>query len=199
MTQATRPRFRTFEEYLAYDDGTDSRYELVNGALITLPPESRRNQKIASFLFEAFLRSGIPSDLLTIGVQITVVSFTVSARQPDLVVLSEGCAEALEGVDNGIITAEMPAPALVIEVVSPGDEKSDNYQRDYVEKPQEYAERGIPEFWLIDPSRSVVLVLVLVRGQYNQVAFRERDRIQSPTFPALNLTAQQILTAGKEM
>jgi len=33
MTQA-KPRFRTIEEYLDYDDGTDTRYELVDGQLV---------------------------------------------------------------------------------------------------------------------------------------------------------------------
>lgn len=46
MTQA-KPRFRTFEEYLNYDDGSDRRYELVNGELIELPPESEPNNAIA--------------------------------------------------------------------------------------------------------------------------------------------------------
>lgn len=36
MIQA-KPRFSTFEEYLSYDDGTDKRYELLNGELIELP------------------------------------------------------------------------------------------------------------------------------------------------------------------
>jgi hypothetical protein len=33
----------TFDDYLAYDDGTDSRYELVDGELIAMPPESPEN------------------------------------------------------------------------------------------------------------------------------------------------------------
>jgi Uma2 family endonuclease len=39
----------------------------------------------------------------------------------------------------------------VIEVVSPGTESTDNDKRDYEQKPSEYAERDIPEMWLIDP------------------------------------------------
>ena len=35
-----KPRFQSFEEYLAYDDGTDKLCELFNGELIELPPES---------------------------------------------------------------------------------------------------------------------------------------------------------------
>lgn len=50
MTQ-TRLRFNSLEDYLNYDDGTDRRYELVNGELIELPAESDLNVQIAGFLF----------------------------------------------------------------------------------------------------------------------------------------------------
>ena len=199
MTQA-KPRFRTIEEYLDYDDGTDTRYELLNGELTELPPESRLNHQIASFLFETFIRLGISSRLITIGAQIAVISREVATRQPDFVVLSPECAGALEGAKSDLITAEMPVPALVVEAVSPdkpGDKR--NYDRDYVEKPKEYAARGIPEFWQIDPSpdRAVVIVLTLKDGAYQSREFRGSDRVVSPTFPNLQLSAEQILRAER--
>lgn len=42
MTQgiSTTSNRLTFEEFLAYDDGTDTRYELVNGVLVEMPTES---------------------------------------------------------------------------------------------------------------------------------------------------------------
>ncbi|MBW4444315.1 MAG: Uma2 family endonuclease [Plectolyngbya sp. WJT66-NPBG17] len=43
----TTPRKLTFEEYLEYDDGTDNRqYELVDGVLVALPPESEPNNDL---------------------------------------------------------------------------------------------------------------------------------------------------------
>jgi Uma2 family endonuclease len=48
MTTATRKL--TLEEYLAYDDGTDTRYELVDGELMAMPPESDKNNLIAIYL-----------------------------------------------------------------------------------------------------------------------------------------------------
>ncbi|MBV9389637.1 MAG: Uma2 family endonuclease [Chroococcidiopsidaceae cyanobacterium CP_BM_ER_R8_30] len=196
MTQI-KPRFRSLEEYLDYDDGTDTRYELVNGELVELPPESRLNHKIASFLFEVFIRLGISSTLLTIGVQIAVSSQEVTARQPDFVVLSPECADALEGLKSDLITAEMPVPDLVVEVVSPGNPGSENYDRDYVEKPREYAVRGIPEFWRVDPERTLVTVLKLEGGAYQARDFRGSDAVVSRAFPDLQLTAEQILRAGR--
>lgn len=43
----------TIEEYLAYDDETDTHYELVDGELVKMPPESDFNSDIAKkILFE---------------------------------------------------------------------------------------------------------------------------------------------------
>lgn len=52
---------------------------------------------------------------------------------------------------------------MAIEIVSPGKPGEENYDRDYVEKRRESAERGIPEYGIIDPSRQVVLVVTYSR------------------------------------
>jgi Uma2 family endonuclease len=196
MTQA-KPRFRTIEEYLDYDDGTDTRYELVNGELVEMPSESTLNTQIAVFLIAAFLQLGIPYGRLGIKQQVSVSSREVTAREPDLMVHSEESAIAISGQKQALLTFEMPTPSLVIEVVSPGKPGSDNYNRDYVEKPKEYAARGIPEFWQVDPERAVMRVLALKDGAYQSREFRGSDRVLSPTFPELQLTAEQILRAGR--
>ena len=197
MTVATDRRM-SLEEFLTYDDGTEKLYELVDGVLVEMPTESRLNHKIASFLFATFLRLGLPEELLTIGVQIAVTYSSVTARQPDFAILSEECAAALEGATSDIIETGMTPPMLVVEVVSPGEEGSKNYDRDYVDKPREYADRRIPEFWLVDPSRRWVRVLILEGGAYQVKQYMGTDAIVSPTFPELKLTAAQCL-AGKRM
>ncbi len=195
MTQA-KPRFRTIEEYLDYDDGTDTRYELVNGELVEMAPENPLNPVIASILFAAFLGLGIPPYRLVIGHQIATTSAKVTARQPDLVVHTE---ESLNAILSGVklLMPEMPPPMLVVEVVSSSDTDKRSKDRDYVEKPKEYAARGIPEFWQVDPDRAVVIVLSLKDGAYQSREFRGGDRLVSATFPGLLLTADQILRAGR--
>jgi Uma2 family endonuclease len=197
MTVATDRRM-TLKEFLTYDDGTEKLYELVDGILVEMPSESRLNHKIASFLFATFLRLGLPEELLTIGVQIVVAHSSVTVRQPDFAVLSEDCAAELEDAACDIIELGMIPPALVVEVVSPGEEGSKNYDRDYVDKPREYADRRIPEFWLVDPSRKWVRVLVLEGSSYQFKQYMGTDAIVSPTFPELKLTAAQCL-AGKRL
>ena len=192
MTQA-QTRFRSIEEYLDYDDGSDIRYELVQGELVEMPTEGPINLLIATALLLYFAQMGILTYRLGIKHQVAVPSAQVTAREPDLIVHSEASAIALLSQTQALLTLDMPAPWLVVEVVSPGKPGSKNYQRDYVEKPKEYAEREIPEFWLVDPDRALVTVLVLQAGVYRSHTFRGSDHIVSPTFPTLLLTAEQVL------
>ncbi len=195
MTVATRPRMG-LEEYLNYDDGTDTRYELVDGVLVAMGAENTINPQIAMFLAFAFGALGIAPYRLAIGHQIVVSSPKVTARQPDLIVHSETSEAAISG-DGKLLRFDQPAPLLVVEVVSPGAPGSENYDRDYIEKRSEYALRGIPEYWIVDPQRQVVSVLTLQNGQYIERRFTGDDAIVSATFPNLSLTVQAVLKAGR--
>lgn len=195
MTQA-KPRL-TLEEFLTYDDGTDIRYELVDGVLVEMGAESTINTLIAGFLFLQFAAVGIPAYRIGFKQWIAVSNSIATARDPDLIIHSEASFASIDGASQALIPATAPAPLLVIEIVSPGNPGTVNYDRDYVEKPQEYAARGIPEFWQVDPERAVVTVLTLKAGTYDSIAFRGNDRVISPTVPDLQLTAAQILRAGR--
>ena len=50
---------------------------------------------------------------------------------------------------------------LVLEIVSP-----DKPKRDTEEKPLDYAEAGIPEYWIVNPLDETITVLTLVGGVY---------------------------------
>jgi len=46
----------TLDQYLAYEDGTEHRYELVDGDLVEMPPETDHNNLISLYLFSEFLK-----------------------------------------------------------------------------------------------------------------------------------------------
>jgi Uma2 family endonuclease len=179
----------TLAEYLAYDDGTDKRYELVNGELIEMPSESDLNNQIAMFLIGVFMQI-IPIRLLRRGTEIVVSGSRATVRVPDLLVLTEDLATALTGASRSIVTPDLPPPALVVEVVSPGKENED---RDYRYKRSEYAARGITEYWIIDPKCTQVVILTLVDGLYEEAIYQSSDRLISQIFPTLELTAKEVL------
>ena len=182
----------TFEEYLAHDDGTDDRYELVDGELVKMPPEDRINSKIALFLLAKLLEV-FPEDRLCYkDTEFEVSGVLAKTRLPDLMVLSEELAVIL-GDGRGTITRDMPPPELIIEVASPG---KTNEERDYRYKRSEYGARGVPEYWVISPSDSNITVFSLEAGFYESVVYTGQMVIQSQ-FEALRLAADQVLKRGR--
>ncbi len=188
----TYPKKLTFEEYLNYEDETDYRYELIDGELVPLAPESEFNNFIANYIFAFFFTRGIvPLRLIRVHaceVQVPVLQSKDAAnRYPDVVVLRE---EHLTLMNKRLtITLDMPPPRLVAEVVSPGKV---GRERDYNRKRKQYAAIGIPEYWIIDPAAQRVMVLRLESGEYVESVFAGSERIISAIFPELELTVEQI-------
>jgi Uma2 family endonuclease len=190
MTQA-KIRFQSFNEYLSYDDGTDGLYELFNGELIEVPPESGENVQIANrlFLFFALL---LGTDLVRgHGLELEVRGEPKN-RYPDLTILREDQIEQLRR--RNTLRLSMAPPVLVVEVVSPGELQR---ERDYVAKRMQYQDRGIPEYWIADPQLKAVLVLELVAGVYTEVAtYSGEEIVRSPQLGELNLTVAQLFAAA---
>jgi len=49
VVQTLAKRLFTFEEYLSYEDGTDNRYELVNGELVPMNPPIGKHARMHDF------------------------------------------------------------------------------------------------------------------------------------------------------
>ncbi|NET58859.1 MAG: Uma2 family endonuclease [Symploca sp. SIO2E6] len=183
----------TFEQYLEYDDGTDNRYELFDGELVPVPSETDNNDWIAVWLMYKLAQLVNPRLVRCHTCELQVMG-NPQNRYPDLVVRRE---EHLSRPNKRLtITLDMAPPQLVVEVVSPyRSQKDENYKRDYIEKRKQYEERGIPEYWIVDPQARVVIVQLLVNGSYQATEFSGNQRIVSRTFPELELTAAQVLQA----
>ncbi|MDA0674525.1 MAG: Uma2 family endonuclease [Cyanobacteria bacterium] len=192
-TLSTDKTLLTFDDYLAYDDGTDSRYELVDGELIAMPPESPENLDLARFLLLQFLQH-LPLQRIVYNTEVEVTGRRARCRIPDLLVHSEESLAALTGARRATLTRDMPPPALVVEVVSPGEANRD---RDYRYKHTEYAARGIAEYWIVDPEERQVTVCQWVAGQYEDTVFSGAAPIVSTIVPSLQLTVEQLFGLGQ--
>lgn len=183
----------SLEDYFNYDDGTDTRYELVDGVLVEMPTESPENCQIAKLLmFE--LAKYVSLVLIHLkDLEIEVSGKRAKVRLPDLVVLSEEGQATLAGKRRNTVTHDMPPPLLVIEVVSPGQ---DNRDRDYRYKHTEYAARGIDEYWIIDPEEQTITVCLWIDGQYEDRVYQGDRVLESTIIPDWPLTAMQILAFG---
>ena len=193
----TKPRFASFEDYLTADASElpEGRCEYWDGELVEVMTESIFNDGLANYLFLLLVQAGIFSDLIRPHSCEVEMIGRPKTRFPDLTILDDVHLTLME--KNNRVTRKMPPPRVLIEVVSPGSETSDNYIRDYRDKPSQYAAIGVPEIWLIDPVREWVQVGTLTDSAYRLVTFMGDEAVVSLTFPALNLTAAQVLRARR--
>lgn len=191
----------TFQEYLDFCETSQERYELVRGELRPMTPPAWLHYQIAKFLERAFddeiARLQLPWEAYRDPGQQTEED---SSRLPDVAIVPiEAIKDCLDR--PAILTT---AAILIAEVVS-----DSTALQDYREKVTEYQNKGIREYWIADPDpfgaakyigspkRPTVSVYSLVDGVYQVKRFQGNDRVISPTFPVLQLTAEQILNAGR--
>ena len=188
-----KQRFASFEDYLTADVGDlpEGRHEYWDGKLVKVTTESLFNDGLANCLFLLLVEIGIPFRLIRPHSCEVEVIGKPRNRFPDLTVLSEVHLSLLE--TRLTITCKMPPPRLVVEVVSPGKETSQNYTRDYRDKLKQYAAIGVPEYWIVDPVRQWVKVGNLTDRGYQFQTFKDDAAIVSSTFPELKLTATIVL------
>lgn len=200
ITQSMPLQTLTFNQYLNYSDGTDTRYELVRGLLHPMTPAPWPHSKIAKFLERQF-----DAEIARLGFDWEATRGDIgqrteenSARLPDVLIAQRQDLEAL-----GYRSAILDVPALlVVEIVSESSKLDD-----YLYKLAEYQAQPIPEYWVVDYlglgaaryiGRAKVPTLSIYQyggDTYHVMQFRGQDRVASPTFPELNLTADQILNA----
>jgi Uma2 family endonuclease len=197
MTTTATTNRMLLKEYLTYDDGTDTRYELVDGELVPMSLGTGEHGDISEFLNDEFKaeirRLGLDwvSKDMKIGIQSPRGTRWETARVPDVVVLPLAQWSSLKKRESFIPLNE-PPPILVVEVVSPS-----TVTVDYRAKHSEYSVLDISEYWIIDPIDLRVTICVLKDGAYSDEVFIGDLTIISPTFSELKLTAIEILAATR--
>jgi Uma2 family endonuclease len=146
----------TVEEWEQLAEDERFRMELVEGVLSIVPKPSQRHQKAATRLAYR-LDEQLPSELTaTAEVEVVVSGSPLTIRVPDVSVTRTDLYEA----NPPRIAAE--EVRLAVEVLSDGTRKVDR-----ILKFAEYAEAGIPQYWIVDLDEPVTLLAyVLVDGAY---------------------------------
>ncbi len=184
-----QPRFESFEEYLEYTDSNNRLYELFNGELVEVPPESGFNIGIANKLLIHFAQIVGYLRVRGHGLELEV-NGEPRNRYPDLTIIKSEHIEQLR--DRNTIRLSMAPPDLVVEVVSPGNLQRD---RDYIAKRNQYLDREIPLYWIVDPHVKEIMVLTLTPAGYREQIYRGSDKLEFQD-TLLNLTTDEILAAG---
>jgi Uma2 family endonuclease len=195
MTQAS-VKSLTFEEYLTYDDGTDNRYELVNGELAMVPLPTADHSDTIDLLSDAFRAEirrlehpWIVKRDVGVYTRTNPATGKEHSRTPDVCVMTSSQWQELKADKKSSAVLRTP-PLLAVEIVSPGSKKTD-----YGSKEEEYKAIRVLEYWIVDLRNSKVSVLLLEGSGYKTTEFKGNEQIISQTFPELTLTSQQILSA----
>ena len=202
MIQAL-PKIVSFEEFI---DAKPSigHYELHNGVMIEMAQPLGEHEDIVGFLVEKLVTEytrlnlpyRIPKTVLVKPLE------NETAYSPEVLLLNRpNLAKEPRWKNQSTVSYGESIP-LVVKVVST------NWRDDYLNKAGDYEKMGILEYWIVDylglggrrfignPKQPTISIYQLVEGEYQVSQFRKSDRIVSPTFPELNLTAQEIFDAG---
>lgn len=187
--------FWTQEEYFRLDNVFDGgfRAELANGILEVLPMPTELHQSITGYLYElvkAWARKHAPGKVSFSGLRVRVSNSTdPKFREPDVAYMKAANAhrrhnEYWESAD------------LLMEVVS---EDPKDQVRDYETKSNDYAQAGVPEYWIVDPFQKLIRVLVLDGTTYRLHGdFGPGMKATSVLWPGFEVDVTTALAGGED-
>jgi len=173
------PRF-TYEDFLCFpEDGL--RHELIDGEHYVTPSPNTVHQRLVGRLhadLHAFLSATEAGEVFLAPFDVVLSNYDVV--EPDLLVILADQTEIL--TDQHV----RGAPAIVVEVLSPGTRR-----RDETLKRQLYDRAGVREYWLVDPDREAVVICRRADGGDLSIVVEalrtERHELTSPWLPGFAL------------
>ena len=156
----------TVADYVALgEDPEGARYELQDGNLVMAASPFPRHQRCLLRL-GGQLEAQLPDDLdvfpdVDVDLRLVPPTQPGTVRRPDLVVVSRAGFERRER-EGGVLRAS--EVVLAVEIVSPGSERTD-----HTVKHLEYADAGIPHYWIVDlgePDDRVMLTAHHLAGEF---------------------------------
>lgn len=146
--------------------------ELINGQIFMSPAPNNQHQRILKSIFKVlddFVNKNQLGEIFIAPSDI-YLDETSNAVQPDLYFISgKNEMKILESEPN------CGVPDLIIEILSPGNNK-----HDLITKRDLYENFGVKEYWIVDPSTKETQVYHLENKSY-QFAGKEIGKVYSPS------------------
>ncbi len=173
-------------EFLDLPDTDDRRkMELDGGELYLMPRPRLVHNFLSSELYVqlAAYRNGLEESPIHLF-QDVIVALSLEMRHllaPDLAIVLH---ERMSILNPRFIEG---APDIVVEILS------DDRRRDLVRKRQLYAQAGVREYWIVDPTDDTVTLLELSNDGYTERAqLTAADTLTTPLLPGLAITLADI-------
>lgn len=157
----------TEDDYNALPE--DVRAELIDGHLYYMSAPSRIHQKILGDLYAViynYIRTKNGAcEVYPAPFAVKLFDDKKNIVEPDISVI----CDTRKLTDRGC----SGAPDWIIEIISPS-----NSGNDYVRKLNLYADAGVREYWIIDPSVREIYVYLLEQGSFRAVVYTFLDTIK---------------------
>ncbi|TCC27257.1 Uma2 family endonuclease [Kribbella speibonae] len=144
----------TVGEYATLGEDDAGRSELMEGNLVMSPSPSP-DHNMAALRIALQLMPQLPQDLevitdVDIDLELVPPDQPGFSRRPDVIAVRRSARRRVR-TEGGLIRAS--EVLAVVEIVSPGSRRTDN-----VVKRAEYADAGIPHYWIVDLQEPVSLL-----------------------------------------
>lgn len=171
----------TYDDYAAMSD--EIRYELIEGELYMVPSPDFFHQSISRNLFTNLWKFVKERNLgVVLYAPFDVVLSDTDVLQPDIIYVSTE--------RRGLITEKnlRGAPDLVIEILS-----SSTRERDKLVKKRLYMEYGVKEFWIVDPNKRAIEIMILKETGFETFGiFFMEDELTSPLLAGFRLDLKEV-------
>lgn len=146
----------TMQEFGALPEDNSARYELEEGILVVSPRPTPLHQRVSMRLAQALNQQLPPQwEALTELEVVVIPTEPATVRAPDVLVIPSEWNEPRTPAGKVL---------LAVETISPGSRRKDT-----LVKPLEYAEAGIPYYWVIDlDAPPSITAYTLVEGHYEE-------------------------------
>ena len=172
------------DAYLWLTDHSNRPIEFTDGCIEELPMPTFTHQSVLLFFYDLLRAYLKPRGGVVMVAALRLRVRPGKFREPDLLLLRDRTDRRCQ--DRYWLGAD-----LVVEVVSP-----DNPDRDLVEKRADYAEAGIPEYWIIDPRVETIRVLTLRGAAYvEQGVYRRGDTAPSALLSGFSAEVSAVFDA----
>ncbi len=174
----------TEEQYLKLTDHTRYLVEFTDGRIEILPMPTDKHQVILQFVFLALLAFVQPRGGKVHFAALRLRIRDDKFREPDILLVRD--AHDPRRQNRYWLGAD-----LVVEVVS-----EDDPERDTVEKVGDYAEAGIPEYWIVNPLDETITVLTLTGDGYvEHGVFRRGEQATSALLSGFAISVDAVFDA----
>ena len=183
----TKLKILTIADWDSMPHGDGNRYEIIEGELFVSRSPGLTHQIVLSNLTALIWNYLKTNPIGTVAINPGVVLSNISGVIPDLVFFRKEQRETI--VTDDRLTG---APALVIEIVSPGPA---NIRRDRITKLQLYAAYDIPEYWIVDPkSKTLEKYINSDSSLILQEALGEDESLTTMAIPGFSCRMREIFS-----